>query len=357
MTDARPVLRSYLPGEWFAVLAPDLVLALPPDRRDLAAAAWAAVDGGAGPDEVLDLVLADGLSGLAGLTLVSREGTRTRAVARGTAVCRLASATTEVVADGRAAATLTEVSLDHVTALSVELGALEMGALEPGALKLGALGLGPSSSTAEGDRLVVADGLVRAAHLLWSADPTVLAIPDDSSVDVPPARGGPLETAPVVVSAPRQPDDHDGLTRDGSSGAADLGHGPVGLPGQPPVPPITSHPVAVLVLSTGERLEVDRPVVLGRDPQPRRFTTTEQPRLVTVASPQQEISSTHLEVRPGTGADHGSAVVTDLGSTNGTVLTQPGLPAEPLHPGIPVQLLPGAVIDLGDGLTITVGRP
>ena len=74
-------------------------------------------------------------------------------------------------------------------------------------------------------------------------------------------------------------------------------------------------------------------------------------------SPQQEISSTHLEVRPGTGADHGSAVVTDLGSTNGTVLVQPGLPAESLKPGIPVQLLPGAVIDLGDGLSITVARP
>ena len=89
----------------------------------------------------------------------------------------------------------------------------------------------------------------------------------------------------------------------------------------------------------------------------RRFSSTEQPRLVTVPSPQQEISSTHVEVRPGTGADHGSAVVTDLGSTNGTVLVQPGLPPESLTPGIPVQLLPGAVIDLGDGLSITVTRP
>ena len=71
-------------------------------------------------------------------------------------------------------------------------------------------------------------------------------------------------------------------------------------------------------------------------------------------SPHQEISSTHLEIRPGSGADHGSAVVTDLGSTNGTLVVQPGLPAEDLQPGIAVQLLPGAIVDLGEGVTIQV---
>jgi hypothetical protein len=43
-----------------------------------------------------------------------------------------------------------------------------------------------------------------------------------------------------------------------------------------------------------------------------------------------------------------------MGSTNGTVLVQPGLSPEDLQPGMPVQLLPGAVIDLGDGVTIHV---
>ena len=46
--------------------------------------------------------------------------------------------------------------------------------------------------------------------------------------------------------------------------------------------------------------------------------------------------------------------MTDLGSTNGTVLVQPGLSPEDLQPGMSVQLLPGAVIDLGDGVTIHV---
>jgi hypothetical protein len=78
---------------------------------------------------------------------------------------------------------------------------------------------------------------------------------------------------------------------------------------------------------------------------------------VVVPSPHQEISSTHLEVRPGTGADQGSAVVTDLGSTNGTVVIQPGLPPEDLLAGVTVPLVPGAILDLGDGVTIRVATP
>ena len=115
--------------------------------------------------------------------------------------------------------------------------------------------------------------------------------------------------------------------------------------------------MAKLIISNGETIEVDRVVLIGRAPEARRFTSTDQPRLVTVPSPLHEISSTHVEVRPGSGADHGSAVVTDMGSTNGTVLVQPGLAAEDLKPGIAVQLIPGAIINLGDGVTIQVTHP
>ena len=114
------------------------------------------------------------------------------------------------------------------------------------------------------------------------------------------------------------------------------------------------RPVARLEFSTGERVDVDRVVLVGRAPEARRFAAGEQPRLVTVDSPHQEISSTHLEVRPGTGPDEGAAVLTDLGSTNGTWLVQPGREAEELRAGLAERLLPGAVIDLGDGVTIRV---
>jgi hypothetical protein len=116
----------------------------------------------------------------------------------------------------------------------------------------------------------------------------------------------------------------------------------------------SARSVARLIFSSGEVVDVDRAVVVGRAPEHGRFGGEAQTRLVTVPSPHQEISSTHLEVRPGTGADQGSAVVTDLGSTNGTVVAQPGMHAEDLHPGIPVRLVPGSTIDLGEGVTIQV---
>ena len=115
--------------------------------------------------------------------------------------------------------------------------------------------------------------------------------------------------------------------------------------------------MARLLFSSGDIVDVDRPVLVGRSPEARRFASGDNPRLVSVPSPHQEISSTHLEVRPGAGADTGSAVVTDLGSTNGTVLVQPGLAPEDLKPGIAIQLHPGSIIDLGDGVTIQVTVP
>lgn len=165
----------------------------------------------------------------------------------------------------------------------------------------------------------------------------------------------PASDPPPAPPIPGDGTDHDGLTRTGVD-ADEFARSQPGIPGQPMAPNVTT-PVARLVISGGETIEVDRVVLIGRAPEARRFTTTDQPRLVTVASPQHEISSTHVEVRPGSGADHGSAVVTDMGSTNGTVLVQPGLGPEDLKPGIAVQLIPGATINLGDGVTIEVAHP
>jgi hypothetical protein len=183
----------------------------------------------------------------------------------------------------------------------------------------------------------------------------------------PPAPSNPFAAppppgmAPYEPPAPPQPDpadyDHDGHTVAGGWDPNQFVRQHPGIPGQPQAPSVTAVPVARLVFSNGETVDVDRAVLIGRAPEARRFTSTEQPRLVTVPSPNQEISSTHLEVRPGSGADHGSAVVTDMGSTNGTVLQLPGLAPDDLQPGIAVQLIPGSVIDLGDGVTIQVTHP
>ncbi|WP_434080587.1 FHA domain-containing protein [Sanguibacter sp. Z1732] len=67
-------------------------------------------------------------------------------------------------------------------------------------------------------------------------------------------------------------------------------------------------------------------------------------------SPQQDISRTHVELKPE--GDH--VVVTDLRSTNGTVVTLPGAEARRLHPAEAIPVGAGAVIDLGDGVTAEV---
>lgn len=168
----------------------------------------------------------------------------------------------------------------------------------------------------------------------------------------PPADAG---SAEVMGPVEPPPTDHDGLTQVGVD-ASEFARSQPGIPGQP-MTGQTVRPVARLMISNGEQVDVDRVVLIGRAPEARRFTTTDQPRLVTVPSPLHEISSTHVEVRPGSGADHGSAVVTDMGSTNGTILEQPGLAPEELKPGIAMQLIPGALINLGDGVTISVAHP
>lgn len=192
---------------------------------------------------------------------------------------------------------------------------------------------------------------------IWSDGGLVLPPgPPPTAPPPPPPPVAATAMVPDVVAEPPPPAvDHDGLTRAGAQ-HDEFARSQPGIPGQPMAPSIT-RPVAKLIVSGGEAVDVDRVILVGRAPEARRFTATEQPCLITVPSPLHEISSTHVEIRPGSGADHGSAVVTDMGSTNGTVLVQPGLDPEDLKPGIAVQLIPGAVINLGDGVTIQVLNP
>ena len=115
-------------------------------------------------------------------------------------------------------------------------------------------------------------------------------------------------------------------------------------------------PTPVLRLSAGEvgEIALDRPVVIGRAPQALGPDPDEEVLLVPVPSPHHEISSTHLEIRPGV-PDPLVPTVTDLGSTNGTLVIRPGRAPETLRPGVPAALAPGVIVDLGDGLTIELG--
>lgn len=341
MSDAT---RSYRPGSWFGIFGDHATVLLPPSEKARVPGLWQLVDDGAGFDEVLDALIATGLRELPGFVLISEFEADTKVVVRGPASARFTAAGETFELAGSAATTWVERSLTSVTAMEIEV-----------------------EDSAEGPQLTIATGLVRVARVAQPpgvSDGTSGAVPatGDSEGGSPPvpdaAEEPPPDLGPATEPVPSAP--VSGHDRDGSTQAGGWPPGPFapppGIPGQPPAP-VVSRPVARLVLSSGETVDVDRAVVIGRAPEAWRSPSAEQPRLVPVPSPHQEISSTHLEVRPGSGADHGSAVATDLGSTNGTVVVQPGLPPEDLQAGIAVQLIPGAVLDLGDGLTIQVLDP
>lgn len=385
MTDLAS--RAVQDGSWFGIFGREVVVLVPARERPRVAELWAAVDDGARFEEVLDLLVSGGLRAVHDFVLVAAAGSAARVLVRGAASVSVHShlRPAEVRAGDRVWA---EESFNEVFSMVATL----------------------PDSGATGAEVDAPAGLRRVGSVSWGTNPVAAPVPEpafapvtqpviepvpepvpvsepvsepaQTPVPVPaPIPSGPM-TAPLVAgleplpadaepptwgqpeaaafsadaeTGEQPPVDHDGMTQ---SSAAHLSPPPLpGIPGQPQPPAVTSHPVARLVFSHGSTVAVDRVILIGRAPEARRFAPSDQPQLVTVPSPHQEISSTHLEVRPGSGVDHAMAVATDLGSTNGTMLMQPGLPPEDLKPGIAVQLIPGAIIDLGDGVTIQVTRP
>lgn len=178
-----------------------------------------------------------------------------------------------------------------------------------------------------------------------------------SSAPVPPPSpdaGGPGLVPPLILDDQISPDDHDGLTVLTSDMVAlraqmpDMS--PHDVPGPLAVPNEQAPPPARIVLSSGMVVALNRPVLIGRAPQVSRVANAQLPRLVTVPSPNHDISRTHAQVRQ----DGDDVVVTDLNSTNGVMLVADGSSPRRLHPGDPTVVEPGSVVDLGDGVTFTV---
>jgi len=95
---------------------------------------------------------------------------------------------------------------------------------------------------------------------------------------------------------------------------------------------------------------LDSPCYVGRRPSSPRIIYGQMPRLVRVASAGHEVSSTHIELRQ-LGA---SVVVTDMRSTNGSVVFTPGGEQRKLRQGESVVVSPGTLVDIGDGNVIEI---
>jgi len=116
--------------------------------------------------------------------------------------------------------------------------------------------------------------------------------------------------------------------------------------------PERPHPFR-LRLADGTLVPLDQPVYLGRKPSVPRIHPGGTPLLVTLDSPQRELSSTHLELSPV----GGTIVASDARSTNGSVLRIPGAEPRTLIGGESAVVTPGTVIELGDGNLVEVLAP
>ncbi|HSU37095.1 MAG TPA: FHA domain-containing protein [Propionibacteriaceae bacterium] len=127
-----------------------------------------------------------------------------------------------------------------------------------------------------------------------------------------------------------------------------------GSPIAPQGPRLLPRPVlAVLRASDGSTAAVDRAVLVGRAPSAQR-SSSRAPRLLTVPSPGHDISRTHVEIAP----DGWQIAVTDLNSTNGTVLVRPeGVDRQQLAPGETVVVQLGTVVELGDDISVLIDFP
>jgi len=115
------------------------------------------------------------------------------------------------------------------------------------------------------------------------------------------------------------------------------------------------HPAAIIrqyEVRIGESVlsALEVPVILGRRPRAPRIVQNVSPRLVVVNSPGKLVSGSHLGIRQ-LGS---SLVVTDLHTTNGSMVTVPGLPARRMRQDESVVVTAGTQVDIGDGIVLYI---
>lgn len=182
--------------------------------------------------------------------------------------------------------------------------------------------------------------------------PAAVPAPAPAAASAPvPATLSPA--ARVVPASPEVPDDATvvGLLQRSPSTGATGAAGPVPR-GADSVPDVEdARRAAVVVQDAGGSRQEDLSValVLGRAPDPS-VAPVRPARPVPVTGDGDEVSQSHACLRE----QGGLVLVTDLYSTNGTRVMLPGQPPYRLRDGEEVPVPPGAVVDLGDGVSVSI---
>lgn len=373
----------YTPGKWLVLGGPTVLVVLPPAPAHVAPMVrplWEAAVRAGSLDALVHELADYTIERLPEFAAFFWHGSEMRSLVRG-GMRVLDAETGEALACGDGVQTWTETGLGNVLRVRLELDPhtdtdvlalpLVVGAVTASTIELDA---SPEARvrSLQGSQARVREAQPGDAHLL-APENSAPAIGRTFGEEVPnpfaaslgiPDLGASAAYAPPPIPQPAEPPAAERQGEDTILGIrCAQGHpnppeaqrcrrcgGP--LQGQPRMLPRPL--IATLRPSKGPAIDVDRMVLVGRAPQATPAAREDVPRLLTVISPNHDISRTHLQISPA----EWEVVVTDLHSTNGTLLIRPGQPeSERLPPGDPVTVYPGCVIDLGDAVTILVDHP
>ena len=389
---------TYTPGDWVVLSGPTSLVVLEPPTHEWASlinTLWEEVVASSSITDLAGRLAQFKIDDLPSLAAFFWTNDGMRSLIRGD-ISVIDLATGKVVADGEDIQTWSEVGLAGVDHIRVDLPyegdatllelPLVVGAVRASSVTLDASELAQVSSPQAEPELEAATPAERTAELsgseiaaLANAETELMAPPFPVESGADPQAGAPQQLEAAVVPQLGRPDAlmARALEPNSEDSPADIdpqdsailavfcanGHvsppsatscrvcgGPVGTQG----PQFVAYPVlAVLRASDGSSAQLDRPVLIGRAPSTDR-SDNRAPRLMTVPSPNHDISRTHLEVAP----DGWQIVATDLNSTNGTILVRPGgVDRQQLAPGEPVPVQVGSVIELGDGVSVLIDFP
>ncbi|MCW4384924.1 FHA domain-containing protein [Salinibacterium sp. SYSU T00001] len=356
-------------GSWVALSTGDVVLAV--EAGQSIQELWEALPSGF--QAVLDVLTARGLSATPSFALLSwSPGDELRAIVRGPVQLTVSSGDSDDLLDGTGVSTWTEKLFAAGSAFRLAL---------------------PASPLAPA--LPLAAGAVMAAHVASAPGPAAVSVtaavsplPEATVTDVSDATAreidAPVESAAAPVddgydylfgatmyrsvseaavgNPEEQPDgashestataaaeegDHDGMT----IMTGDLRRLRAERRASAAVGKASERPASTLrlELSNGSVEVLDQTLIVGRSPSASKVSGGAIPRLITIPG-DKDISRNHAQFT----VEGGTVVVTDLHSRNGTQIVLPGRPPQQLRQGEPTTIIPGTMVDLGGGVTLTV---
>lgn len=368
---------TYRPGPWYLIALPGVLVALPPETpADVVRTLWDRMPDQRSLATVLDVLASHAGGDFAALppfVAAVADGTDLRIALRGDVSAHVGTAGGVQHFSGAELTTWSERFVGGATRVEIALGGGGAGIELP--LGSGVVHAAAASADLEESRQAAALVVAREPEVERPAareperapepEPVEPSVPDatllPSEVTLAPTSedfdqlwGATVHSAPVagVDRAPAAPasaqGDHDGATISVSELRALREQAPPASDAPTAILPVVPAASGRVRVSTGQVVTLDRTVIIGRRPRSARAGGANLPHLIAVDSPQQDISRSHLEIRP----EGDTVVVIDLHTTNGSTLLRSGAEPVRLHPGEQTIVLSGDVVDLGDGVEV-----